>query len=554
MRILDWLTAAAFSVSLLGVQGPLVAQETENSSAASPGAVGAAEAPLADKLSAPAELAFQDTPLSELPNWLRVHHGVQAILDVKTLEEVGVERDSPVTLKLRGVSLRSALRHLLRQQDLTWRVDGELLIVTTPEEAEQHERAVVYPVLDLVQGEGEGNDETGFDYDTLLDLIINMPAPDSWDFSGPVPLTPSAGMLIIPQTDEVHEKIAALFDALRRAKRLAASEEAAESRGPIIAESPSNARIRKELAKPTQLEFAVTPLDKAIEQVSRTHEIPVILDAKALEDAGVPLDSPVSLAAKGMPLGQTLQCLVAQHDLVTAVRQEALVITTPEEAEQSCVGVRVYPIGDVLAESTEEEATTNPETLISAIYMGVGREVWGSAGGPGQISYFPPSKALVVAQLDEVHDQLAEVLEDYRREQSKLHSASHAKQPADDDLSVRAYGLLAQPAGSEITTDEVARLLKEFVAPQTWGSDPEVQMRAVGGRLVIRQRYSVHKQIDKFLVELGVAYPYRLSKRMGGVGMLGGMGGMGMGGVQGAPAVSPPTTAPKPPATGEPAR
>ena len=53
------------------------------------------------------------------------------------LEEIGVGTDEPVTINLHNVSLRSALRLMLKKLQLTYIIQDEVLMITTPEEAEK---------------------------------------------------------------------------------------------------------------------------------------------------------------------------------------------------------------------------------------------------------------------------------------------------------------------------------------------------------------------------------------------------------------------------------
>ena len=62
----------------------------------------------------------------------------------------GSTRDEPVTINLQNVTLRSALRLMLKRMQLTYIIKDEVLMITTPEEAESELIAKVYPVADLV--------------------------------------------------------------------------------------------------------------------------------------------------------------------------------------------------------------------------------------------------------------------------------------------------------------------------------------------------------------------------------------------------------------------
>ena len=55
-----------------------------------------------------------------------------------------------VTVSLSGVTLRSALKLMLKEIDLTYVIRDEVLKITTPEEAENELLTKVYPVADLV--------------------------------------------------------------------------------------------------------------------------------------------------------------------------------------------------------------------------------------------------------------------------------------------------------------------------------------------------------------------------------------------------------------------
>lgn len=111
---------------------------------------GAAERRINEELRRPTEMQFMDTPLSDAISVLKDRHQIEIQLDQKALRDAGIATDTPVTLDVKGISLRSALRLLLRPLDLTYVIQDEVLMITTPEEAEQRLSIKVYPVGDLV--------------------------------------------------------------------------------------------------------------------------------------------------------------------------------------------------------------------------------------------------------------------------------------------------------------------------------------------------------------------------------------------------------------------
>ena len=95
-------------------------------------------------------MEFIETPLSDVIDFLKDHHHIEIQLDNKALSDVGIGSDTPVTKNLKGISLRSALNLLLRDLNLTWTIQNEVLLITTPEEAENQLITKVYDVSDLV--------------------------------------------------------------------------------------------------------------------------------------------------------------------------------------------------------------------------------------------------------------------------------------------------------------------------------------------------------------------------------------------------------------------
>lgn len=88
---------------------------------------------LALALLRPSPLAFDDQPLSKVVDYLKVTHGIDIEIDQKSLVEVGVGLDTPVTRNIENVSLRSALELLLGELGLTCVANGDKLIIRARE-------------------------------------------------------------------------------------------------------------------------------------------------------------------------------------------------------------------------------------------------------------------------------------------------------------------------------------------------------------------------------------------------------------------------------------
>lgn len=110
----------------------------------------AAEAKIVAALKDDARLEFIETPLNQVATFLQDQHDIPIKLDHRALDDVGVGVDTPITAELKGVSLHAALLHMLGQLDLTYSIQNEVLLITTPEVAESRPEVRVYAVSALL--------------------------------------------------------------------------------------------------------------------------------------------------------------------------------------------------------------------------------------------------------------------------------------------------------------------------------------------------------------------------------------------------------------------
>lgn len=99
-----------------------------------------------------------DAPLADVVEFLKDLHEINIQFDAKALAAVGIGTDTPVTRKLRGISLRSALNLMLKELDLTYVIRDEVLLITTPEEAGKMTELRVYDVSSLLPPAGSAED------------------------------------------------------------------------------------------------------------------------------------------------------------------------------------------------------------------------------------------------------------------------------------------------------------------------------------------------------------------------------------------------------------
>ena len=117
------------------------------------------EARIHAELSKPTVLEFIETPLPDVVSYLKDYHKMEIQIDQKALDDAGIGSDTPISRDIRGISLRSALTILLREFDMTWLVDNQVLLLTTNEAARNHLETRTYDVQSLLTGQPHGAHE-----------------------------------------------------------------------------------------------------------------------------------------------------------------------------------------------------------------------------------------------------------------------------------------------------------------------------------------------------------------------------------------------------------
>lgn len=160
------------------------------------------------------EINFAETPLTDAVDFLRDFHQITIIIDERALQDEGVDPSTPVTIQLRGVTLRSALRLILKPLGAVAVVENEVLKITTETAAWSSETTRIYPVGDLA--------DTAEDFEALEEAI-HAGTGDVWDKAGEpgvMAIVPKSKCLVIRHNRIVHEDIVELLTNLRAAHAL----------------------------------------------------------------------------------------------------------------------------------------------------------------------------------------------------------------------------------------------------------------------------------------------------------------------------------------------
>ena len=185
-------------------------------------------------------LNFPDTPFGEVINFLQDITG----LNITVSPTVDAE-DITVSLRLREIPLKDALKIILEQTELAMTFQNETLMITPPDEARGDYYLEIYDVQDLLSrisdfpgdrikvaadgggGGGGGGGSGGFSFDDeeeqegnvlepdqLEEIVTNAVGEDNWD--DPASIEIHKGQIIINQTREMHAETRRVLKNLRR--------------------------------------------------------------------------------------------------------------------------------------------------------------------------------------------------------------------------------------------------------------------------------------------------------------------------------------------------
>jgi tetratricopeptide (TPR) repeat protein len=184
--------------------------------------------PVSQTLSRKVTLDFDWQPLDAVLQDLKTSFGLETKLDEDDAAALGIAVEGRVTLHVKNVPLRLALEQILQPLDLGWYADETGVTVTSRKAGAGPLAVGFYPVTDLTGGAG-GNGNPSEEMETLIETIKTetiVAGVTSQDWETEYAALPVIGLtvgktriLAIDQTDDMHERIAALLNKMRAAKR-----------------------------------------------------------------------------------------------------------------------------------------------------------------------------------------------------------------------------------------------------------------------------------------------------------------------------------------------
>ena len=397
------------------------------------------EARIEAALNAQGEWEFEDVPLKDVCEAIQEKLAIDVALDVKALENYGIDTQTPITRSLRGRSNRSFLHLMLNELDLTYTMRLGALWITTPEYANSLLTTRVYPVGDLL-GRERALGESSREWATLIQAvdspvgswcgswpkfrlvdgtvvqaITSQIAPSTWDFvGGPGAIRGIQDSIVVLHTSDIHEQVAEFLTAYRAVINNDQRDDVEKQTVFFLGQQEVSAAIRLVLEQPFTAEFKDQSLKEVVEFVSETMGIPIVIDVHALEDFGIDTATPISVKFTETRLRFALVRMLSERELTYIIRDEVLFITTHEKAEESLL-IGLYPVRDLVEIGNDSwieplGARCDFESLTNVIQSTIAPDTWGTVGGPSSIGALLPVPTIVIAQTQDAHEKISELL------------------------------------------------------------------------------------------------------------------------------------------------
>lgn len=454
--------------------------------------------------------------VADLAELLRAEHSIPVLIDKHSLADAGIDPESTEVQLTPSIRLRSALNLSLPGHNLAWMIQHEALLITTLDEREATLVTKVYPTAELMLirdafGAADELFEGEWDPETLNDVILSGCSPESWEANGGAgSLIVRQDLLLVSNTQPVHDQLSGLMEALHAARRQQFVADAAARYRAIPAETshswPACHRIRDVLRTKGDWSYDST-LEEIAAALAKRCDIPIALDREVLADAGVDARMPMILQVKGMTLANALEHMLREIDLVIIVTDDVLLITTRDAADLRPV-TRLYPARDLALDLESQGGSVKAEELIEAIQSIVAPDAWECNGGNGNIELFPDSYCLVVSQTEAVHDQVEQLLAKLRALPTYVEPPLT---PPDDAevgavLRLRSYRLTTEFITYNDSSPKIAELaafLKDTVDPDAWKVEG-VFIKGLSDRIVVNHTARMQRKVRKALMDLEV--------------------------------------------------
>ncbi|HEY7089035.1 MAG TPA: M56 family metallopeptidase [Tepidisphaeraceae bacterium] len=167
------------------------------------------------------EVKFEQVGFADVVQFLRDTTSANIFVHWKAVEEAGIQRNTPITARLRDVKLSKALETLLRdiggtKSKLGYAVDEGVITITTQDELNSNVATRVYDIRDLLQTAGP-DPRSDQARQALVDSIIKL-IEETLDWNSHCKIRELSGQLIVTATPDLQRQLIRLLAQLRQTR------------------------------------------------------------------------------------------------------------------------------------------------------------------------------------------------------------------------------------------------------------------------------------------------------------------------------------------------
>jgi hypothetical protein len=385
------------------------------------------------------EFQFDGVAFSSVLDFIHNATGMKIDVEWEVLEAAGINKGTPVAVRLFNVKASQALevtldsvspaRKLHSEVDFA---DDKLVITTRDDYVARNTQDQGYDVSGLIrrwQGRRGGSD--AHLYDVLSKLLKDSVARGSWVDCGGKPgvIKVKEGRLIIIQTRENHAKIESALFQINEAYRPAP-----------LGQRPADSQIFWQLDRRLpEVTFDDLAFSSALDFLHDATGMKIDVNWEALKSAGIARNDRVNVRLLNVKARKAIDVIVdcvstqqaGLHSQIDLAKDQ-FVITTYDDYVARNTEDREYDIHDLIGDASDPKASDRVTDLSQLISETVAPDSWVATGGkPGVIK--AKDGRLTITQTRESHQQIENLmaqLRETRAQTSRQQQSNGSTQPA----------------------------------------------------------------------------------------------------------------------------